>query len=457
MGDDAYAYNERPVRAYMSEDRGRNQDQRSSYFLDAHNLAKEEYIEDLRRRLYNTFHQSESVTYRSHPDYFACRPQGSRSDSGQNQQGSVTVTYLGCNSLYITDGTTKLIIDPFFSRPTVDVRHGRSELIQPNSAVVEGTLEYAGITQLDAILVTHAHWDHSLDLGRVWRTVRYTSNNNRFNIYGSMSARHVVCGDGVPQTNFTVVRRDTHEFRFGSFTVKFLDGAHFPYPLGSITEDLMGNIREDVTPPAMVNSYKQGTMYAIFIEHPAGTILNIGSANFIRGYHRRIFGSGSVRKPDVLIIGAAGLNMARLYAPAIPYNFYREVVIDSNPRGLTQRILLTHWEEFTFDTSRLSFPVRWMYRAYNALEMLRSDERSYPTRLRSPYVDIGETDFLTGGGRPYDTQDLSRTPIAIEHSNTINLTRREHVPIQFMPLSEPLTILPDPAPGELFVEGPGRG
>ena len=73
----------------------------------------------------------------------------------------LAVTWLGVATLIVDDGSSALMTDGFFSRPsllTVGLRK-----VQPSLERIIGCLERARINQLEAVLPVHTHYDHALD------------------------------------------------------------------------------------------------------------------------------------------------------------------------------------------------------------------------------------------------------------------------------------------------------
>ena len=70
--------------------------------------------------------------------------------------------FFGVSSLLISDGKSNLLIDGFFSRPTL------FELlftkIKANKKRVNSALLKANINNLDAIFALHSHHDHAMDI-----------------------------------------------------------------------------------------------------------------------------------------------------------------------------------------------------------------------------------------------------------------------------------------------------
>ena len=84
------------------------------------------------------------------------------SDSRTTARNGVRVTYLGTNGYQFEFKGRALLVDPYFSRVdllsvAVDSR------IQPNAFRINDGLRHLA-SKTDAILVTHGHFDHLLDV-----------------------------------------------------------------------------------------------------------------------------------------------------------------------------------------------------------------------------------------------------------------------------------------------------
>lgn len=166
------------------------------------------------------------------------------------------------------------MIDGFFSRPHLDgMGFGRRlglRPIKPNKARIEYALRRGGIDRLDAIFVTHAHYDHAMDAPTVATLMKA-------HLIGSPSTRNVAYGEGFDKTLLHTVKPGA-TCRFGDFLVTMYKTPHGPTPL-----DIGGEITGPLEHPATVWDYKEGGNFSFHIEHPHGNILIIPSGKLEGG------------------------------------------------------------------------------------------------------------------------------------------------------------------------------
>jgi L-ascorbate metabolism protein UlaG (beta-lactamase superfamily) len=92
------------------------------------------------------------------------------SDSAVPSRGGVRVTYLGTNGYQFEFKGHALLVDPYFSR--VDLLSvALGSRIEPNAARINDGLRHLA-PKADAILVTHGHFDHLLDVPAVMAKTR---------------------------------------------------------------------------------------------------------------------------------------------------------------------------------------------------------------------------------------------------------------------------------------------
>ena len=183
---------------------------------------------------------------------------------------AVTVTWLGVTTLLFDDGETQILIDGFFSRPSLaDVVLRRP--VDNDAAQINYVMNEFRMRRLAAIIPVHSHFDHAMDVGAI-------ANRSSASILGSESTAQVARGAGVPEDQITVVEAAA-SFEFGDFRVTLRPIGHAPIGWrGSVPFD--GVIDEPLTMPQPISAWRMGGGYTIIIEHPQGTALVQGSSAY---------------------------------------------------------------------------------------------------------------------------------------------------------------------------------
>ncbi len=269
-----------------------------------------------------------------------------------NSSVNLTLTYLGTNCLVISDNRTTLLIDPHFTRPANLL--GPVILfkrIKPDKALISSTLEKVGITSVEAILITHTHYDHALD---AVETALLTGAS----LVGSGSLSMLPSASDLGAGKL-VSANDHPEFYFGNFCISFLPSRHLPMPLISQWTALCGKeIKEPVTLPASAIAYKEGDVYNIQIKHPHGSILILGTASPITGTI-----DSSIRN---IALSVGGLNLKS--------NKYIECYVESfHQLSSGSNFILTHWDDFSKPLSEPAHDLPGMKRVYNIIPRKTAD------------------------------------------------------------------------------------
>ncbi|MCP2192873.1 L-ascorbate metabolism protein UlaG, beta-lactamase superfamily [Williamsia deligens] len=225
-------------------------------------------------------------------------------------------TFFGSSSILLTDGTSSVMTDAFFSRPSLlRIRFGR---VAPDLARITDTLERARIDSLDAILVAHSHVDHAMDAPEVARRTGAT-------VHGSESTVNVGRGWGLDEQQMQLIAHDD-EIAVGAFRVRVFEGLHSPGDFAP------GTIDAPLTPPCKAKDYRTGACYSFLVTHPQGSILIHPSANHVP----HAFGGLDV---DALYLGIGGLgSQPRDFQD----EYWQHVVEATRPR----LILPVHWDNF---------------------------------------------------------------------------------------------------------------
>jgi hypothetical protein len=226
------------------------------------------------------------------------------------------LTYLGANTLLLTKSGSSLLIDPHFTRPSLISLLGK---IRPDTQAVEAGL--ARIDHLDAILLTHTHYDHALDAAEVLHQAGGRC-------FSSESGGTLIRGYPLDEKAYVPVSLKS-VYSIGTFQVWFHPSRHisFPPPFGWLLPKT-GQIPQPLQSPAWFWEYRCGTVYAIQVDH----MLIFGSAGFEPCAYQNV-------NVACVVMGIGGLDLMPM---AYLDRLYQETVL---PTGAKQ-VYLTHWDNF---------------------------------------------------------------------------------------------------------------
>jgi len=258
----------------------------------------------------------------------------------------VKVTWLGVTTLLFDDGETQILIDGFFSRPTIfDVIFRRP--IASDAASINFALDEFRMRRLAAVIPVHSHYDHAMDVGAI-------ANRSSASVVGTESTANIARGAGVPAEQIILAtNRDT--LQFGEFSVTLITSRHVPNGFGD-RHFLAGFMSEPLKQPADFSQWREGGSWSVLISHPLGSALVQGSAGFIEDALEDI-------KVDVVMMSVAGLqSQGRKYAS----DYWRQIVESTG----AERVYIIHHDDFTQPLGRTElFPtsldnvvetVRWL-------------------------------------------------------------------------------------------------
>jgi L-ascorbate metabolism protein UlaG (beta-lactamase superfamily) len=230
----------------------------------------------------------------------------------------LTVTFLGVSTLLVSDGTSTILTDGFFSRPGL-LPVGLSR-IAPNRARIRAALDRLGVERLDAVLPVHTHFDHALDSGVV-------AGLTGAALVGGRSAANIGRGAGLP-TERIVVAASGEVLEFGTFSVTFIESEHCP------PDRFPGTIDEPLQPPSRARDYRCGEAWSLLVTHsPSGRRLLVqGSAGFRAG-------SLTGQHAEVAYLGVGQLGVQ-------PETYLREYWNETVRAVGARRVVLIHWDDF---------------------------------------------------------------------------------------------------------------
>ncbi|ORV46555.1 MBL fold metallo-hydrolase [Mycolicibacter engbaekii] len=230
----------------------------------------------------------------------------------------LSVTWLGVTSLLIDDGSSALMTDGFFSRPSL----ARATLgkVAPSQARIDGCLARAGARELAAVIPLHSHIDHAMDSAVV-------AERTGAVLVGGQSTANVGRGQGLCEDRL-IVAVPGAPLTLGAYDVTLVESRHCP------PDRFPGVITAAVVPPVRVSAYKCGEAWSVLVAHrPSGRrLLIMGSAGFVPG-------SLAGRNADVVYLGIGQLGVQpRQYL----VDYWNETV-----RAVgASTVVLTHWDDF---------------------------------------------------------------------------------------------------------------
>jgi hypothetical protein len=176
---------------------------------------------------------------------------------------AVTVTWFGVSTLLFDDGEQQILVDGFFSRPSLaDSVLGRP--VASDASRINYVLDEYRMGRLAAIITAHSHYEHAMDIGAI-------ANRSSASILGSETSAQIARGAGVPEDQI-IVAEDGAKYEFGRFTVTMLESTHAPIGWGG-SVPFAGTLDEPLETPAPISAWREGKSYTIVVAHPHGTTI----------------------------------------------------------------------------------------------------------------------------------------------------------------------------------------
>jgi len=227
-------------------------------------------------------------------------------------------TWMGVATLLLDDGSSALMTDGYFSRPSLlQVAAGK---VSPSPARVDGCLARAKVSRLEAVIPVHTHIDHVMDSALV-------ADRTGALLVGGESAANVGRGYGLGEDR-VVVAVSGEPIRLGAFDVTLVESHHCS------PDRFPGVISAPLTPPVKASAYRCGEAWSALVQHrPSGRRLLIqGSAGFVPGAL-----AGHHADAVYLSVGQLGLQ-PRSYL----VDYWTQTVRSVGAR----RVILIHWDDF---------------------------------------------------------------------------------------------------------------
>ncbi|NLG97257.1 MAG: MBL fold metallo-hydrolase [Chloroflexi bacterium] len=166
---------------------------------------------------------------------------------------SLSIRWLGAAGLEISCDGTVLLVDPFFTRPSIwAVLLLRR--VEPDSDLAARCAPRAS-----AVLVTHPHYDHLMDVPAIMRQTGAAA-------YGSPNTCALLALHGVHNSRIHCVQPGDR-FAVGPFQVEVLAGRHTTTP---VDRWINGPCRGDLSLPLRLVDYRMDAVYSFRIHVRSG-------------------------------------------------------------------------------------------------------------------------------------------------------------------------------------------
>ena len=204
----------------------------------------------------------------------------------KQRPGTVRVTYLGVNGYQFEANGHALLVDPYFTRAGLTAI-AFQQRIEPNETRIAFGLQHIR-PRVDAILVTHAHFDHLLDVPEMMRRT-----NAR--LVAGVTAANLTMSCGLDRNRCLIVQPGSTRV-IGPWRIRVLPAAHdrilgwLPFP---------GTKTHPGTCPAKASDWRLGEPLAFLIE-ANGKRIYIDSGGI-----PEVLPSGPIAPVDLAVLGVA--------------------------------------------------------------------------------------------------------------------------------------------------------
>jgi len=241
-------------------------------------------------------------------------------------QEEVELKYLGTAGWEITDGTTRILVDPYKTRvklgtgPGISPKDTRKTVNRTDAFTSDTkTIDRIITKKIDFILVHHSHFDHLAD-------VPYIAKKTGAKVIGTETTCNILRAYGIPNEQLYPVKGG-EDYQFENFSVKVMPTIHSALN----NKHYIDNRTYDKIPkaPLTVAEFIEGGSLMFLARFKKHDVLTMGSMNFVE---RELFGL----KPDILL---AGVNRSQLGI----YKYNERLLAVTNYPKI---VIPTHWDNF---------------------------------------------------------------------------------------------------------------
>ena len=249
-------------------------------------------------------------------DFKAWQPQTGTSVHG------LTVNFFGVSTLLLDDGHDQILIDGFFGRPSLWQVLNRP--IQSDRLLIEQLVQHHELSRTQAILVSHSHYDHVLDIPALLELLPKTA------IVGSPSTLNIARANPKVTPQQLQLVKPWQIQQWGHFQTTAIPSQYTPPT--AINDDLGEELLQPFTLPAKFSEFKEGGSFDYLIEHAGHKILVKASTGFIPEQLQHL-------EVDTLFLGIAQLSRQS--------DSYQQQYLTETLNMLKPKVVIpVHWDDF---------------------------------------------------------------------------------------------------------------
>lgn len=268
------------------------------------------------------------------------------------------VRFFGVSTLLFDNGQDQILIDGFFSRPSL--WQVLTSKLSSNSNLIDQLIQHYELHRTQAVLVSHSHYDHALDLAEIAKQLPQTM------IIGSISSLNIAQSQPEIKTSQLQTVKAWRPQKFNHFQITAIPSQHTPPTL--VNNDLGEEIKHSFHFPAKFSAFKEGGSFDYLIEHQGQRILVKASTGFIPKQYQNM-------QVDVLFLGIAQLSKQ---SEQYQQQYLNETLATLKPK----LVIPIHWDDFfqPLDSS-LTFLPRFADNVPKSLEILIQTAQQQHTQV----------------------------------------------------------------------------
>ena len=279
-------------------------------------------------------------------------------DASSTISDGLKVHFFGVSTLLFDNGQEQILIDGFFSRPSL--WQVLTSKLSSNSNLISDLIQQYELHRTQAVVVSHSHYDHALDLAEIAKQLPQSI------IMGSTSSLNIVQNQPQIKTSQLQTVKPWMPQKFNHFQITAIPSQHTPPTL--VNNDLGEKITHSFHLPAKFSEFKEGGSFDYLIEHQGQRILVKASTGFIPKQYQNM-------QVDVLFLGIAQLSKQ---SKQYQQQYLNETLATLKPK----LVIPIHWDDFfqPLDSSLIFLP-RFADNVPRSLEILIQAAQQQHTKV----------------------------------------------------------------------------